>query len=98
MNAIIHLICSPLKFVRLKPKKSETFTDLNLENSKFLLNRGAVFQANITSTHYRQNPLVRGRLEISCDVTINATKGECTKSLLERHETQLNYLFTEPSA
>ena len=42
--------------------------------SKVLLDRGAVFQTKLTSTRYRQKPLVIGGLEISCEVTIKLTK------------------------
>ena len=41
------------------------------------------------------SPLVIGGLEFSCELT-KLTKGECTKVLLERYETQLNDLYTEP--
>ena len=63
--------------------------------SKFLLDRRAVFQAKLTWTHYRRIPLVRGGSEIPCEVTIELTKGECIKALLERHDTVLNDLYTE---
>ena len=64
--------------------------------SKFLLDRGVVFQVKLTSSHSRRSPLVRGGLEISCEVTIKLSKGECIKALLEKYDTLLNDLYTEP--
>lgn len=66
------------------------------KTSKFLLDKGAVFQAKLTSNHYHWSPLVRGGVEISFDVIIKLTKGECTKVLLERCDTLLNDVYTVP--
>ena len=38
--------------------------------TNFLLDRGAVVQANIYTTHYRRSPLVQGGLEIACKVFV----------------------------
>ena len=52
--------------------------------SKFLTDRGAIFQARLTFTHYRRNPLVRGGLEIPCEINIRMPSKSCTKELLEK--------------
>ena len=49
--------------------------------SKFLIDSGAIFQARLTSTHYRRRPVVRGRLEIPCEITIRMPSNSCTKEL-----------------
>ena len=64
--------------------------------SKFLMDRGAIFQARLTSTHYRRSPLVRGGLEIPCEITIRMPSNSCTKELLEKYDTLLNDLYVEP--
>ena len=60
--------------------------------SKFLMDRGAIFQARLTSTHYCRSPLVRGRIEISYEITIRMPPNSCTKELLEKYDTLLNDL------
>ena len=54
--------------------------------------RGARIQATLTSTHYRRSPLVRGGLEIPCEIA----NGDHRKELLERYEILLNDLYLEP--
>ena len=46
-------------------------------------------------TSKSHSPIVIGGLKISCELT-KLTKGECTKVQLERYESQLNDLYTEP--
>ena len=38
--------------------------------TKFLLDRGAVVQATLSTTHYKRSPLVQGGLEIACKVSV----------------------------
>ena len=38
--------------------------------TKFLLDRGAVAYAELTSTHYRRSPIMQGGLEMLCKVTV----------------------------
>ena len=38
--------------------------------TKFLLDRGIVAQATLSTTHYRRSPLVQGGLEIACKVSV----------------------------
>ena len=64
--------------------------------TKFLIDRGARIQATLTSTHYRRSPLVRGGLEIPCEITVQITNGDHRKELLERYEILLNDLYLEP--
>ena len=64
--------------------------------SKFLMDRGAIFEARLTSTHYCRSPLVRGRIEIPYEITIRMPPNSCTKELLEKYDTLLNDLYVEP--
>ena len=61
----------------------------NFEN---LLDRGAVFNEILPLTLHYRSPLVRGGLEISRQLTIKLSKGECAKALL--HPTKR--LYTKP--
>ena len=38
--------------------------------TKFIIERGAIVDVELTSDHYRRSPLVQGGLEIKCNVTI----------------------------
>ena len=59
------------------------------------MDRGAIFQARMTSAHYRRSPLMRGGLEIPCEI-IQMLSNSCTKELLENCDTLLNDLYMEP--
>ena len=63
---------------------------------KFLMDRGAIFQARLTSTLYCRSPLVRGRREIPYKITLRTPSNSCTKELLEKYDTLLNHLYVEP--
>ena len=41
--------------------------------TKFLLDRVAVVQATLFTTHYSRSPLVQGGLEIGCKVSVKLT-------------------------
>ena len=64
--------------------------------SKFLIDRGAVFQAKLMSIYYRRSPLVRGGLENPCEITVRMTKTACNDALLERYDNLVNDLYLEP--
>ena len=64
--------------------------------TEFLIDRGAVFQAKLTSTYYRRSPLVRGGLEIPCEITVGMNKNASNNALLERYDNLLNDLYLEP--
>ena len=63
--------------------------------SKFLMDKGAIFQGRLTSSHYRRSLLVRGGLEIPSEITIRMPTKSCTKELLEKYDTLLNDLYVE---
>ena len=52
-----------------------------------LLDRGVVFNEILPLALYYRRPLVKDGLEISRQLTIKLSKGECAKALLERHDT-----------
>ena len=54
--------------------------------SKFLIDRGALKEAELSSTNYRQLPLVQGGLEISCIIRIKMLSTRKNKELLARYK------------
>lgn len=83
MSTIIQFICLPFDFVGLKLATKMGLSPMKVfkRNSRFTLDRGAVFPAKLSSTRYCQRHLVRGGVEISCAVTIKLTKSKCAKVL-----------------
>lgn len=59
-----------------------------------MLDIGAVFQGRLTLTDYQWSLLVRGLLEISCEIAIKVAKGKYTKALLETNDI-LYFFFSE---
>ena len=50
--------------------------------TKFIIERGATVDVDLTSDHYRRPPLLQGGLEIKCKVTVkvpNATPRQVTE-------------------
>ena len=64
--------------------------------TKFLLDRGANVSAKLTSMHYRRSPLVQGRIEISCVVTVSMPGTVINQLLMERYKQLVETLYTEP--
>ena len=54
--------------------------------TKYLLDRGAIVTATITSTHYRKSPLFQGGLGIQCVITFTMIATVCGHLLLQRYE------------
>ena len=66
--------------------------------TKFLVDRGANVNAEISSQNHRKSPLVQGGLEISCKVTASIT-GKCTNLLImEKYKQLVEDLYIEPAA
>ena len=53
--------------------------------TKFLLDRGAIVTATLSSTKYRRSPLIQGGLEIACLVTAKMIATQKNKLLLDRY-------------
>ena len=54
--------------------------------SKFLIDRGALVEAELSSTNYRRSPLVQGGLEIPCIIRIKMLSTRKNKELLARYK------------
>ena len=63
---------------------------------KFLLQRGAIVFAALSSTTYRRSPLVQGGLEIPCNVTINMAETLKYKQIIDRYKEMVEVLYSEP--
>ena len=64
--------------------------------TKFLLDRGAVVQATLSTTHYRRSPLVQGGLEIACKVSVKMPGTIKNHLLMDRYFELVRSLYTEP--
>ena len=64
--------------------------------SKFLLDRGAVISAKLSSTRYRRSPLVQGGMEIPCKVFVEMRPTVKNNEILDRYLTLVETLYTEP--
>ena len=64
--------------------------------TKFLLDRGAVVYAELTSTNYRRSPLMQGGLEIQCKITVKLHATVKNHMLLDRYKQLVNELYCEP--
>ena len=65
--------------------------------TKFLLDRGALVTATISSNNYRRSPLVQGGLEIPCKITIKMPAASVKNiKILEKYMSIVGELYTEP--
>ena len=64
--------------------------------TKFLLDRGAVVQATLSTTHYRRSPLVQGGLEIACKVSVKMPGTIKNHLLMDRYFELVRLRYTEP--
>ena len=64
--------------------------------TKFLLDRGAKVEVELTATHYRRSPLFQGGLEIPCIVKITMPTSVLGQLLLKRYEELVLKLYCEP--
>ena len=65
--------------------------------TKFLLERGARVSAKLSSTNYRRSPLVQGRLEIPCIVTVSMPGTIINQLLMEKYKQLVETLYAEPN-
>ena len=63
--------------------------------TKFILDRGAVIAAEISSPHYRRSPLVQGGLEVPCKVKV-ITPPSFNMNVLKKYEELVKELYVEP--
>jgi len=64
--------------------------------TKFLLARGAVMYAEISSVKYRKSPLVQGGLELSCIVFVSMPPTVLNANLISRYKSLVASLYVEP--
>ena len=64
--------------------------------TKFLLDRGAVLQATLSTTHCRRLPLVQGGLKFPCKVSVKMPGTIKNNLLMDRYFEFVRSLYTEP--
>ena len=64
--------------------------------SKFLLDRGAVMNAKLSSSHYRRSPLVQGGMEIPCKITVKMRPTIKNCEILKRFLDMVTSMYAEP--
>ena len=64
--------------------------------TKFLLDRGAVAYAELTSTHYRRSSIMQGCLEIPCKITVKLHGIVTNHMPLDRYMQLVNSLYCQP--
>ena len=64
--------------------------------TKHLLDRGAVFTVELTSTNYRRSPLIQGCLEIPAKVTFTMSGTVKNHLLMEKCKEIVNVRYAEP--
>ena len=64
--------------------------------TKFLLARGAVMHAEISSVKYRRSPLIQGGLELSCLVFVSMPPTLLNEKLIDRYMSLVKSSYVEP--
>ena len=64
--------------------------------TKFLLDRGAVVKATITSHKYRRSPLVQGGLEIPCTILATLPGSHVNGKIIQRFQEITTKVYKEP--
>ena len=64
--------------------------------TKFLLVKGAVIHAEISSVKYRHSPLVQGGLELLCKVFVSIPPTVLNKNLISRYKSFVASSYAEP--
>ena len=100
------LICThernnPFDDFAIKTVKSsgQTVGHLPMELSritKFLIDRGAKVEAQLSSTNYRRSPLIQGGLEIPCNVIVTMPGTIDNQLILEKYKKLVIEKYTEP--
>ena len=63
--------------------------------TKFLLQFGAVIKATLSSTNYRNSPLLQGGLQISCQGSVSMP-ATLKRQIIEKFKDMVNVLSDEP--
>ena len=83
------------------PQNGQTLGHLPREISratKFLIDRGAEVNVQVSGNHYRRSPLVQGGLEIPCRLSARISVPSVKNNMLiERYKSILEELYEEPS-
>ena len=64
--------------------------------TKFLIDRGAKVEAQLSSSNYRRSPLIQGSLQISCDVTVTMPWTIDNQLILEKYKKLVCEKYAEP--
>ena len=64
--------------------------------TKFLIDRGAKVEAQLSSTNYRRSPLIQGGLEISCDIIVTMPGTIDNQLILEKYKKLVCGKYAEP--
>ena len=64
--------------------------------TKFLIDRGAEVEAQLSSINYGRSPLIQGGLEISCDVTATMPETIDHRLILEKYKKLVCEKYAEP--
>ena len=64
--------------------------------TKFLIDRGAEVEAQLSSVIYGRSPLIHGSLEISCDVTVTMPETIDHRLILEKYKKLVCEKYAEP--
>ena len=64
--------------------------------TKYLLQRGALINATLSSTSYRRSPLVQGGMEIPCRMSVWMPETFKNRAIVEKYKEMVDVLYTEP--
>ena len=67
-----------------------------LQITKFVIARGAMVEAHLSSTRYRRSPLIQGGLEIPCNVVVTMPETVVNQLILEKYEKLVAEKYAEP--
>ena len=85
--------------IKTMDNSGQTVGHLPMELSritKFLIDRGAKVEAQLSSTNYRRSPLIQGGLEISCDIIITMRGTIDNQLILEKYKKLVREKYAEP--
>ena len=97
----LHKVDNPFDVSAIKTGNSDKVITGHLPReisrvTKFLLDRGAVADAELTSTHYRRSPIMPGGLEIPWKFTVKLPGTVKNHMLLDRYMQLVNSLYCKP--
>ena len=97
----LHEVDNPFDVLAIKTVNSDKVITGHLpceisRVTKFLLDRGAVAYAELTSTHYRRSSIMQGCLEIPCKITVKLHGIVTNHMPLDRYMQLVNSLYCQP--